>query len=115
MADIFDETLQSSADSFFLLTGTELITYVPKSGPSRQIKAVVYRPGPEQMDDVAGGSRPHHEVLVKNNAAGGIASSEVDTGGDKLELGLRVNNRPVVIRITGIINQDAGMMLLKAW
>jgi len=104
MADIFDETLQSAADSFFLLPDTELITYIPKSGPSRRIEAIVNRPGPEQ-----------NEVLVKNTATGGIASSEVDTGGDKLELGLRVNNRPVTVRITEIINQDAGMMLLKAW
>lgn len=115
MTDIFDETLQSSADSFFLLPDAETITYIPKSGLSRQIRAVVNRPGPEQMDDIAGGSRPHHDVLVKNNAADGIASSEVDTGGDTLELGLRVNNRPVVVRITEIINQDAGMILLKAW
>jgi len=113
MSDAFDKTLELSADSFFLLPGTETITYFPASGVSRQIKAVVERPGPEQLGDFSGGQRESIEILVKNNNTGGIASTEVDTGGDKVQIGARVNRRPVMMRIAEILDQDAGMMKLK--
>ena len=98
--DAFDMTLELSAGSFFLLPGTEYVTYFPASGAARRMQAVIFRSG-------------EAEVLVKNSADGGIASTEVNTGGDKMELDLRAGKRPVTERITEIIDQDAGMMRLK--
>lgn len=113
MTDAFDKTLVISADSFFLLPDTETITYFPVSGASRQIKAVVDRPGPEALGDLSGGQRENIEILVKNNGTDGIASTDVDTGGDKVQIGIRGNRRPIMMRITEILGQDAGMMKLK--
>lgn len=101
MSDAFDKTLEISADSFFLLPDTETITYFPASGASRQIKAIVNR-----LDIGI-------EILVKNNITDGIASIEVDTGGDKVQIGIRANRRPIMMRIVEILEQDAGMMKLK--
>lgn len=113
MSDVFDKTLELSADSFFLLPDTETITYFPASGSSRQIKAVVDRPGPEQIGDFSGVQRDSIEILVRNSSAYGIASTEVDTGGDKVQIGIRVNRRPIMMRIVEILGQDAGMVNLK--
>lgn len=115
MNDAFDETLVAAADNFFLLPGAEPITYFPVSGDSKKIWAVVTRIEAEQMPALDGGSRPQFEVLVKNDESEGIASDKVNTGGDKIELGLRVDNIPKMLRICEILNQDAGMILLLAW
>jgi len=97
--DAFDTTLELSADSFFLLPGAGYVTYFPATGEARKIQAVVNYPGPE--------------VLVKNSSSDGIASDEVDTGGDKIKMAPRDGKVPVLMRITRIISQDAGMMKLK--
>lgn len=114
MTDVFDQTLQASADSFFLLPGMECITYFPASGASRQIKAVVQRIEAAQIDDLSGGSREPVQFLVKNDSVDGISSDEVNTGGDKVEIAMRTANMPVILRIVEIVNQDAGMLELKA-
>jgi len=110
--DAFDKTLKLSADSFFLLPGSGYVTYFPASGLSRRIQAVIDRPGPERIEELGGGRRVS-EVLVKNSSSDGIASTEIDTGGDKIKLAPRDGMRPVSMRITKIISQDAGMMKLK--
>jgi hypothetical protein len=114
MDNVFDDTLKSAAESFFQLPGAETVTYFPAGGISRQIKAVISRTGPEGLPSIAGGSLPAFIVLVKNDSAEGIASDNVDTGGDKIECAKRIDKRPKVMRITEIINHDAGLMLLAA-
>ena len=111
--DAFHKTLELAADSFFLLPGSEYVTYFPASGAARRIWAVVFRPGAEPMDGLAGGQYEVNEVLVKNNSTDGIASDQVDTGGDKLEVATRSGKKPVTVRIIEILSQDAGMMKLK--
>lgn len=96
------------------LPGVEYVDYIPASGPQRRILAVVSRTSPERIAGVSGSARPTFDVLVKNSATAGIASDEIDTGGDKIELGYNVNEMPGVLRITEVINHDAGMMELKA-
>jgi len=112
MSDAFDKTLELSADAFFLLPGSEYVTYFPVSGASRKIRAVINRPGPERIEEIGGG-REVSEVLVKNSGTGGIASTEVDTGGDKIKMEPRAGSVPVLMRITKILSQDAGMIKLK--
>ena len=111
---VFDATLKAAADTFFKLPGAERVTYLPGSGASRGIMAVISRRGPEAIANVSGGSLPAFEVLVKNHATEGIASDLLDTGADKIRCGKRVDNRPGVMRLTEIVNQDAGMMVLAA-
>lgn len=114
MSDVFDDTLVASADAFFQLPGAEMVTYFPAAGISRRIKAVISRSGPENQPGVSGGSLPAFEVLCKNDSAEGIASDSVDTGGDKIECAKRLDERPKTMRITEILNQDAGLILLSA-
>ena len=110
--DAFDTTLELSADSFFLLPGAGYVTYFPATGDPRRIQAVIDRPGPERTAELGGG-RLVNEVLVKNSGSDGIASTEVDTRGDKIQMAPRDGARPVLMRITRIISQDAGMIKIK--
>jgi len=112
MSDVFGDTLAAAAENFFLLPGAETVKYYPSSGDSRQISAVVSRGDPAGLPGVDGGSYVICGVLVKNDAAAGISSEKIDTGGDKIELAKRVGETAVKMRITKIIDQDAGMMLL---
>lgn len=112
--DTFDKTLIAAADSFFELPGAETVTYLPASGASRKIRAVITRTGPENLPSVSGGSLPAFGVLVKNHATAGISSETIDTGGDKIECAKRLDERPKVLRLIEIINHDAAMMLLAA-
>ena len=112
MSDVFNDTLIAAADAFFQLPGAETVTYFPATGASRRIKAVISRTGPENTPGVRGGSLPAFEVLVKNHETGGVASDSIDTGGDKIECAKRVDERPKVLRITEVLNHDAGLILL---
>ncbi|MDK1104117.1 MAG: hypothetical protein QGD93_10965 [Actinomycetota bacterium] len=114
MRDDFTQTLERSAPSFMRLPGAEYVDYIPASGPQRRILAVISRTPPEWLARTAGSVRPSCEVLVHNSSADGISSSEVDTGGDKIDLGYNVNEMPRILRIAEIINHDAGMMELRA-
>lgn len=114
MSSVFDDTLKSASDSFFLLPGAEWVTYKPRAGAARRIRAVVTRNPESNVPGVEGGSLPPFEVLVKNDETAGIASEDVDTGGDEIELGRRVDRLPATVRIARIIDQDAGLMLLAA-
>jgi len=113
MPDPFDETLVAAADAFFLLPGTEYVTYVPASGSSRRIQSVISRPGAEPLPDVDGGSVAAFEVLVKNDPSKGISSDEIDTGGDRIKVAPNVNEIPKSMRIVEIVNHDAGHLLLR--
>jgi len=106
MSDVFDDTLAAAAGSFFLLPGHETVTYFPASGSARRIIAVITRSEPGRM--------PVINALVMNSSSEGIASDEVDTGGDKIECAKRVGEKPGLLRITEVLNQDAGLILLAA-
>lgn len=112
--NISDDTLISVSWCIDLLPGCERVTYIPRSGSRRQIKVVVSRPGDENLPGVENGGSPHFEILVKNDSVKGISSSEINTGGDKIEIAMRVAESPKSVRITSIINEDAGFMLVSA-
>jgi len=115
MSTTFDRTLISAADSFFLLPGSETVVYKPKSGSPRQIKAVVSRSLAAEIPGVNGGSVPKFEVLVKNDDSAGIASDELDTGGDKIEMAKRVADIPKTLRLVELLNHDAGLCRIEAY
>lgn len=110
----FDQTLQAAAASFMLLPGAEWVIYRPRTGTPRRIQAVISRLDPEPLPGVAGGSRPRLEILVQNDDSAGIDSASVDTGGDGIDAALVVNEPPRQLRITEVLNHDAGTMLLLA-
>jgi hypothetical protein len=113
MPTTFEQTLTRSADSFFLLPGREWVTYVPRSGPSRRVEAVIVRTAVEPIPGVVGATRPVVDLLVRNRSDTGISSDEVDTGGDRIRIAPNVNEKPIVMHVTLITEQSAGILTLR--
>lgn len=99
----------------------ESCTYVPRSGASRTIRAVIDREPPMT---VAGtdGLAPYAVVYVLNRSTSvtfngltfaGIAASEVDTGGDKISYSDRLGGSTVARPVKKIAAQDAGILQLE--
>ena len=112
MANEFDTLLTETASEFTDVFAED-VTYWPRAGGSRAIKAIVSRQTPEQLPGEARAHGMTITVTVENNATSGISSSEVDTGGDKIELARRIGETPIKRAINKILNQDAGMMELE--
>jgi len=112
MTSEFDTLLANSASDFTDTFG-ETVTYYPASGGSREITAVVKRQPPEILEGSIRGHSPVLIVFVENDATTGIASTEIDIGGDEIQVPLRVGDTSSRRRITQIRNQDAGMLELE--
>ena len=107
--------MQMTAPGLLDSLGSETITYYPRTGGSRQIEAIVEYLGPQPMDGLAGGSRPAFDILVKNHPTQGLTSRELDTGGDKIKLPMRIDLAGRIVRLTKIMAQDKAMLRLRAW
>ena len=90
------------------------ITYRPRSGASRSIESIIEYPGPGGIDGLSGGSRPLLDIYIKNDSTSGISSAEVDTGGDKVEVPLRIGLTAARVRITKIVTQDKAILHIQA-
>jgi hypothetical protein len=92
--------------------GSDVI-YVPLSGASRTIKAVVAYDGVKRIDSMQRGHTSKLTVSVFNHAVYGVTMSQVDTGGDKFtirtEVGGALQDRP----IKDVISQDDGMITFE--
>lgn len=108
----FDELLEDTV-SQFLDEFAEDIKYLPAGGGQREIRAIIDREPPTDLDGAPHGQAPRCTITVANNSTTGISSSEIDTGGDKVELAMRMGETVQQRRITKIASQDAGMMTLE--
>ena len=90
----------------------ESIIYKPRGGGLRPIIAVVDRGGAEGLGGVPANA-PLATILVKNCSADGISSSELDTGGDKVTLAVRIGETARDRNITKPLGQDCGMLKLE--
>ncbi len=106
-----DGVLAAEADTFLAAFG-EAVTYYPKGGGSRDIIAVVDRNPVAGIDGVPHGNTSKLVVKVKNDSDDGISSSEVETGGDKIKLSVRIGKTASQKRINSIHWHDYGMMYL---
>lgn len=107
-----DEMLAGTANDFLAEFG-EPVTYKPKGGGSRSILAIIDRNPPAEIPGMPAGAHSSMMIAtVANDETDGIGSSEVNCGGDKVELSVRIGETAVEKRITQILNQDAGMMYL---
>ncbi len=91
------------------------ITYSPRNRTARSISAIVDYPGPGPIGPLDGGSRPHVELLVANDSTTGIASTEVDTGGDHVTVPMRVGTTARVLRIVEVMGQDDALVRLRCF
>lgn len=77
-------------------------------GEDRSIQAIVDRFDNEQFGNY--GRSPRIEITVLNNSITGFASSEIDTGKDKVLIAPRYGGALQERKITRIIEQDAGIV-----
>jgi hypothetical protein len=109
------DTIRADATSVFCNANdfAEPVVYCPRSGSSRPIQAVVVREQlvilPEDGDNVT----PIFEVHVANSSTDGIASDELNLGGDAIEFAIRVG-QPVSKRfIQRLLGHDEGMLIIE--
>lgn len=109
------DTIISDADSVFCNPSdfAEPVTYYPRTGEARSINAVVIREAlailPEDGDAVT----PVFEIHVANSATAGIASDELNLGGDALAFAVRVGQEATKRTITRLTGHDEGMLILE--
>lgn len=109
----FQTELTDTAPEFLDTLGGESVTYLPASGGSRAITALANRHQPSSMDEVPHGHAPLAVVTVQNDSSLGISSDEIDLGGDKLQYAVRIGQSVQARRITKLVSQDAGMLILE--
>ena len=92
----------------------EQVTYYPRGGgESRTIEAVVFRESIEPYAEDEVTSLDVFQIHVANDAVDGISSNEIDTGGDAIDVAPRDGKSVVRKRITRILTQDQGMLVLE--
>ncbi len=109
------DTIQADAANVFCNVNdfAETVVYYKRNGLSRSVNAVIVREAfainPEDGDTIT----PVFEIHVANNSETGIASEEINIGGDQLKFSPRVG-QPVSRRsITRIMGHDEGMLMLE--
>lgn len=113
------QAIEDDAVLVFLQPGDfrETVTYIPHRffgealRADREIQAVVIRD--RYIINTDGFRIPIWEVHVYNNSTDGIASDEIDTGGDMIELPPRDGKEAESRTITDIVSQDHGMLVLE--
>lgn len=90
----------------------EPVVYYKRNGRSRPIQAVVIRESLGMMPE-DGVVYPLFEIHVANSETDGIASDELNLGGDELEFPDRIG-KPVQRRsIMKLLSHDEGMLVLE--
>ena len=79
---------------------------------TRTINAVVIRQAVGESEET-GTSVPFFEVHVANNLTVGISSTEIDLGGDTIDIPVRPGMTASARAIVSIIDQDEGMLVLQ--
>jgi hypothetical protein len=106
-------TAQRQAALYQLAAFGEQVTYKPFGAATRAILAMVERNPVGKLYGAKDGVGPNLTVAVANSAVDGIASSEINTGNDKITLPVRLGQTAQDRLITKIISQDRGMLLLE--
>lgn len=114
------DMIDDDAVDVFLNTDefAESVTYYPRTrtataSSSRSIAAVVFRNQMEVVSENGVSVLPVWEVHVANNSTTGIASTEIDTGGDQIGFPPRDGEDAVKKTIVMILVQDHGMLVLQ--
>ena len=87
----------------------ELVTYHPLEGRSRVVQAMVERNESEIIAEVGDLNGQAVIVRVLNNECKGITSIEIDTGGDEIEVALRVGETRQRRSVVRLLNAQNGL------
>jgi hypothetical protein len=102
------ETVFCNANDF-----AEPVTYYPRIGSSREIQAVVIREALAILNEDGDNVIPLFEIHVANDSLTGIASDELNLGGDSLEFAIRVDGPKTRRSIMKLLSHDEGMLVLE--
>ncbi len=91
----------------------ESIVYYKRNGRSRKINAVVEREDSLQLPKASDLVTPLFRVRAPNDEAEGIASDELDLGGDQIGLSPRVGEPAERRSIVRLVEHDEGMLVLE--
>jgi hypothetical protein len=113
MATVFDAHFAAAGFPMLLDNFGESITYLPYSGGSRSIIAIVERDPPAILDAAGNAVMPTATIRVYNSCRSGISSKELDSGKDEIEMVLKVGDTlPKRMSIMQMISQDSGVTSL---
>lgn len=106
--------VDEGAESLLDVLG-EPVTYKPAGGGTRSITAVVDRDTPTAPTPSGMRGRPKAsiQVTVRNSDSLGISMSELDLGGDKITLPVKVGQASTDRPINSLISQAFGMLVLE--
>lgn len=79
----------------------------------REIEALISRQPVDDLGDMPVGTSPRLLINVRNDSTYGISSSEIDLGKDLVSLPVRLGEVAQEWKISKLISQDAGMMVLE--
>ena len=102
-----------------VLENGEDVTYYPRTGSSRSIRAIIDRnpqaavPGDVAPKAVIYVVNTDGSVTVAGTTIRGISSAEFDTGGDQIEYALRQGDAVLKRRVTVRSKEDRGMLVLE--
>ena len=109
------DSIINDSSSIFLNANefAEPVTYYKRGGGTRTILAVVDRDPPSIFSVEGNVIVPSFLVYIRNDYDLGISTSELDTGGDEIELPERLYELPLrKCTVIKIIDQDHGMLQL---
>jgi len=110
MATVFDSHFAEAGFPALLSQFGESITYLPRGGGRRPIDAIVERSPPAVFDASGNAVMPTATIRVYNSCRSGVASSEVDTGGDEIEMFLKIGDAiPKAFSVMTLLAQDSGV------
>lgn len=111
MATVFDSLFQQTGFPMLLAQFGESLEYVPRSGGSRTMTAIIEREPPAVMDAAGNAVVPQFIVRVYNSCRSGISSQEMDTGGDQVRFARRIGEViPETYSVGQIISQSGGVL-----
>jgi len=104
-------------DAVYLMDSNEFaesVTYQPRAGGTRVIRAVVVRDVPRAVPEQSFESISRHiEIVVANNATSGISASELDLGGDTVLVTDRLGKSSESHQIIQLQSQDEAVLQLE--
>lgn len=105
-----DATAYTNPDT---MPGGEAVTYKPRAGGTRSINANVVRDIPQEILDGQPVQMPKMIIEVANSVTLGILNTEIDFGGDTVNLAYEKGGTAADHPIIGpVLSQDAGMIRL---
>ncbi len=112
---VFGDRMASLGLPLLMAQLGEKVVYKPRDGRPRTITAIVDRQPPEQVSGVDAPTWSYRVKVIANMQAatyGGIELTEINTGGDQIELAPRRGGTVSARTVAVVLESDAGTLVL---